>query len=211
MKMRLPVILFALLVASLLAWLIGSRKYPSKSSMPSRWALQVADLEELGSYGHIMASRYSRYADAAAAGHAADAERLFRALAHSEQVHEMNCADAVRRLGGFYRPPSHVVVLRGGTAANLARALEEERTHYPFYRDAIDESFRAGNRYAARVLIRVAGGDMRHIELLECFIRHPDHDGYAVCPLCGNVFRLSCCDYYCPFCLTPEREFVRFD
>ena len=61
------------------------------------------------------------------------------------------------------------------------------------------------------MLIRIAGGEMRQIELLECFILHPDHAGYAVCPLCGNLFPASYCDYYCPFCLTPENDFIRFE
>ena len=210
MKMRVPVIFVLLLSGGLLIWFTNSLDRKHAPQTAERWADQAADLDELGGYKHAMAARYMRFADAAAAEHKHDAERLFRALARSEQIHEMNCADAVRRLGAHYRAPQHVIVFRSKTGANLSQALGDERHHYPFYRRAIGEALESGNRYAARVLIRIAGGEMRQIELLECFILHPDHAGYAVCPLCGNLFPASYY-YYCPFCLTPENDFIRFE
>lgn len=211
MKMRVPVILLLLLVGGLLIWFTNSLDRKNAPETPKRWADQTDDLNRLGGYKHSMAARYTRFADAAAEEHDRNAERLFLALARSEQVHEMNCADAVRRLGGSYNPPAHVIVFRSHTSANLTQSLGEERHHYPCYRDAIGKAMDSGNRYAARILIRIAGGDMRQTELLECFIRHPYPDGYAVCPQCGNMFLATCSAYYCPFCLTPENEFVRFE
>lgn len=211
MKMRVPVILLLLLAGGLLIWFTNSLDRKNAPETPKRWADQAADLNELGGYKHSMAARYIRFADAASSENDAGAECLFRALAHSEQIHEINCADAVRRLGGHYHPPAQVIVFRGKTGTNLTQSLREEQNHYPFYREAIREALESGNRYAGRILIRIAGGDMRQIELLECFIRHPDDDGYAVCPLCGNIFPAEHCDCYCPFCLTPDSDFVHFE
>ena len=166
----------------------------------------------LGSYKHAAAAEYAHYAEAAEAEHATGAAKLFHALAHSEQIHETNCAEAVRRLGGRYAPPVRIVVFRRTTGDNLARALEKERGNYDRYRTgAIDSALSAGNRYAARIMIRIAAGDMRQAELLERFIARPDEGGYPVCPDCGNVCTARHCDHYCPLCQAHEERYFRYD
>ncbi len=127
------------------------------------------------------------------------AAKLFHALAHSEQIHETNCAEGRAAPRGRYAPPVRIVVFRRTTGDNLARALEKERGNYDRYRTgAIDSALSAGNRYAARIMIRIAAGDMRQAELLERFIARPDEGGYTVCPDCGNVCTARHCDHYCP-------------
>lgn len=211
MKMRVPLLLLLVVGGGLLVWFLGSVRGAPQPRQPY-WSRQIDDLSALGRYKHAAAAEYAHYASAAEAeGHPA-AARLFHALADSHQVHEMNCADAVRRLGGRYTPPSRVLVFRRATAANLTAALDGETHHYDRYRSGlIDSALSAGNRYAARILIRIAGCDMRHTELLDCFVLRRGSEGYAVCPVCGNVCSTARCDYYCPLCQTPDSEFIRYD
>lgn len=182
MKLRVPFLLLSVAVGGVLLWILGSVRRDTPPHAPY-WSRQIEALGRLGSYKHAAAAEYAHYAEAAEAEHATGAAKLFHALAHSEQIHENNCAEAVRRLGGRYAPPVRIVVFRRTTGDNLARALEKERGNYDRYRTgAIDSALSAGNRYAARIMIRIAAGDMRQAELLERFIARPDEGGYTVCP-----------------------------
>lgn len=211
MKLRVPFLLLSVAVGGVLLWILGSVRRDTPPHAPY-WSRQIEALGRLGSYKHAAAAEYAHYAEAAEAEHATGAAKLFHALAHSEQIHESNCAEAVRRLGGRYAPPVRIVVFRRTTGDNLARALEKERGNYDRYRTgAIDSALSAGNRYAARIMIRIAAGDMRQAELLERFIARPDEGGYTVCPDCGNVCTARHCDHYCPLCQAHEERYFRYD
>ncbi len=211
MKLRVPFLLLSVAVGGVLLWILGSVRRDTPPHAPY-WSRQIEALGRLGSYKHAAAAEYAHYAEAAEAEHATGAAKLFHALAHSEQIHETNCAEAVRRLGGRYAPPVRIVVFRRTTGDNLARALEKERGNYDRYRTgAIDSALSAGNRYAARIMIRIAAGDMRQAELLERFIARPDEGGYTVCPDCGNVCTARHCDHYCPLCQAHEERYFRYD
>lgn len=211
MKMRVPFLLLLVVGGGLLVWFLGSVRRDPKPRQPY-WSRQIDDLNELGRYKHATAAEYAHYATAAEAEGKPGAAKLFHALADSHQVHEMNCADAVRRLGGRYAPPTRVLVFRRATAANLTAARDGETRHYDRYRSGlIDSALAAGNRYAARILIRIAGCDMQHAELLDCFILRPGDEGYAVCPVCGNVCSTARCNYYCPLCQTSDSEFTYYN
>ena len=211
MKLRVPFLLLSVAVGGVLLWILGSVRRDTPPHAPY-WSRQIEALGRLGSYKHAAAAEYAHYAEAAEAEHATGAAKLFHALAHSEQIHETNCAEAVRRLGGRYAPPVRIVVFRRTTGDNLARALEKERGNYDRYRTgAIDSALSAGNRYAARIMIRIAAGDMRQAELLERFIARPDEGGYTVCPDCGNVCTARHCDHYCPLGQAHEERYFRYD
>ncbi len=211
MKLRVPFLLLSVAVGGVLLWILGSVRRDTPPHAPY-WSRQIEALGRLGSYKHAAAAEYAHYAEAAEAEHATGAAKLFHALAHSEQIHETNCAEAVRRLGGRYAPPVRIVVFRRTTGDNRARALEKERGNYDRYRTgAIDSALSAGNRYAARIMIRIAAGDMRQAELLERFIARPDEGGYTVCPDCGNVCTARHCDHYCPLCQAHEERYFRYD
>ncbi len=211
MKLRVPFLLLSVAVGGVLLWILGSVRRDTPPHAPY-WSRQIEALGRLGSYKHAAAAEYAHYAEAAEAEHATGAAKLFHALAHSEQIHETNCAEAERRLGGRYAPPVRIVVFRRTTGDNLARALEKERGNYDRYRTgAIDSALSAGNRYAARIMIRIAAGDMRQAELLERFIARPDEGGYTVCPDCGNVCTARHCDHYCPLCQAHEERYFRYD
>lgn len=212
MKLRVPVLFVLLFGGGLLAWLLAPERHEVKSAPAPYWAEQIDDLNKLGRQKHATAAEYTNFASTADAEQATDEARLFRALARSEQVHEICCAEAARRLGGDYTPPAKVVVFHSRTSANLTRALDEELQNYDRYRTGcIERAVVAGNRYAALTMIRIAGGDMQQIELLDCAVKGHVGHGYAVCPLCGNIFRAEHCPPYCPFCQSSEEQFIRFE
>lgn len=212
MKFRVPVLFVLFLCGGLLAWLLAPERHEAKPAPAPYWAEQIDDLNKLGRHKHATAAEYTNFAATANAEQAAGEARLFRALARSEQVHEICCADAARRLGGHYTPPAKVVIFHSRTPANLTRALDEELQNYDYYRaGCIERAEAAGNRYAALTIIRIAGGDMQQIGLLDCAVRGHNGSDYAVCPLCGNIFRAERCPPYCPFCQSPEEQFIRFE
>lgn len=211
MKLRVPVLFVFLLCGGLLAWFLTPKRHEVKPAPTPYWAEQIDDLNKLGRHKHATAAEYTNFASTADAEQATDEARLFRALARSEQVHEICCADAARRLGGHYTPPAKVVVFHSHTSANLTRALDEELQNYDRYRTGcIERAEVVENRYAALTIIRIAGGDMRQIELLDCATKQHNDNSYAVCPLCGNIFRIERCPPYCPFCQSSEEQFIQF-
>ena len=98
MKLRLLSILL-LFVASVgvLVWLYDGKAFTPPKHSRSSWHEIIVDLEACGRLKHLKARQYKHFAEIAAAEKRPDAERLFRAIAFSEQLQEQNCASAIRR------------------------------------------------------------------------------------------------------------------
>lgn len=210
MKLRTSLILSLVpLTAAVAAWLyfVATRQHPHGETR--EWHATIADLTVCGSRNHMRAARYDHFARVAAEEQRPDAAALFRALALSERLAESNCATAIRRLGGSFSPPSKVVVLRGTTAQNITRSIDEgSRTAGEDRSAGIDRAIDAGNRYAARILVWAAASTRHHLTMLRGAGFAEGACGYAVCPVCGNIYLAAECDPVCPHCLTPEREFI---
>lgn len=217
MKLRLILILLLFVVsAGILAWLYHAATREPRSAKRSPWTETLADLDTCCRRKHVKAAQYDRFAAIAGREQRHEAQRLFRAMAFSERLQENNCASAVLRLGGSYTPPQKVIVFGGTTDGNLERSLDYERQAYD--RRSGKEIRRAlehGNRYVARLLTWASAVDMRNIVLLEQCRRNAlsgiDTCGFSVCPGCGNLYTSGHVDYYCPFCMTANEKFVRFE
>lgn len=212
--MTLRKMLFFLLLvvaAGILVWLFRDSPRTPRNSRKAAWSEIIADLNACGRRKHIKAAQHDHFARIAAAEKRPEAERLFRALAFSERLQEQNCAAAIRRLGGEYRPPRPGTLFGGSTDGNLDRCIQAERRSYHEHRDAeIRRAMTRGNRYAARTLVWASAADLKSIFLLEC--RHGSREcAFAVCPVCGNLYATEYLDRYCPFCLTDGEKFVRFE
>lgn len=212
MKIRLLLILL-LFVASVgvLVWLYDGKAFLPPKHARSTWHEITADLEACGHRKHLKARQYRHFAKIAAAEHQYPAERLFRAIACSEELQEQNLAAAIHRLGGSYTPPGDIALYGSSTAGNLERCIGIERCRFDRHSDAeIRRAMSRGNRYAARLQVWAAANDLRQIMLLESLGRN-SASGFAVCPRCGNLYATTYLDRYCPHCLTAGEEFIRFE
>lgn len=212
MKIRLLLILL-LFVASVgvLVWLYDGKAFLPPKHARSTWHEITADLEACGHRKHLKARQYRHFAKIAAAEHQYPAERLFRAIACSEELQEQNLAAAIHRLGGSYTPPGDIALYGSSTAGNLERCIGIERYRFGRHSDAeIRRAMSRGNRYAVRLQVWAAANDLRQIVLLESLGRN-SASGFAVCPRCGNLYATTYLDRYCPHCLTAGEEFIRFE
>lgn len=218
MKLRpLFVLLLFAVSAAVLVWIYHTATHSNRKQQTDLWTETISDLDACCRRKHVKAVQYDHFSKIADEEQQGDASRLFRAMALSERVQEGNCADAILRLSGNYKPPAKVVVFRGTTDGNLERSMAYERQSLQLLGGAdIRRALHRGNRYAARVLAWASAGDMRHIVLME-HCRRGLHDprsrnpGYLVCPVCGNLFAIDYSDPYCPVCLTEDKRFVRFE
>ncbi len=214
MKLR-PFLVLLLFVASagILVWLYYTATGQPKHAHEPVWAETLADLDACCRRKHVKSAQYEHFAGIADTEQRRDAARLFRAMALSERLQENYCAGAIVRLGGNYTPPERIIVFRGTTDNNLVRSIDyERRTMDERHGAEIDRAMQTGNRYAARMLIWAAANDRRHIIFMEqCHCTHTDSCAYLVCPSCGHIYEATCCDFYCPSCLTSGQKFVRFE
>lgn len=155
--------------------------------------------------------RYNRYARRAAEEHREDAARLFRAIALSDSIQQINQRRALIRLGGF--PPIvffEEETIGTPTVENLHQSLsdkrEQARIHYPRH---IATALSEGAQYAARILIWSEGNATKQALMLERITGQTAFPSlYEICPLCGNTFCEECHESYCPFCATHESRFL---
>lgn len=178
-----------------------------------RWETAVEYLNECSAAAHVQSIRYESYAERADTDKARGTARLFRALAHSERVHERICAHASRMFNGEYTPPTVMVKVNTPTRANIEKSLAYERRRLDVSAGlAAKRAIDAGNRYIARLMIWIDGSNRRHIEFLEKLSDSNSDDDikYGVCPNCGNMYEDRNCDIYCPFCQTHSSEFAVF-
>lgn len=235
MKLRpLLVLLLFVVSAGVLVWIYYAVTHSGDESRNAVWDETIADLRLCSTRKHVKSTQYDHFAAIASEEQHAAAARLFRAMALSERIHEHNCANAIVRFGGHYQPPTKVVVFHGTTDDNLARSIAYERqTLQERNGKDVARAMAKGNRYAARILTWAAGGDLRHVVLMEerrrvdapssiltaSFHAVPmpsaapadSTASYLVCPTCGNIWKAGEDDAYCPFCLTEGAKFIRFE
>ncbi len=180
------------------------------------WATTIEDLKQICGLKLATAAQYDREAAAAEQTQNQLQMQLYNALSHSEQIHVRNYMRALNKLGSRYVrralapevATSHDEGLRRSIA--LERYLVDDR-HEQSIEYALDDK----SNYAARVVAWASGSDVKHILLLEqCALASEGRcrapSGYAVCPVCGNTSDCEHEDCYCPFCMTPSGDYVRF-
>lgn len=180
------------------------------------WATTIEDLKQICGLKLATAAQYDREAAAAEQTQNRLQMQLYNALSHSEQIHVRNYMRALNKLGSRYVrralapevATSHDEGLRRSIA--LERYLVDDR-HEQSIEYALDDK----SNYAARVVAWASGSDVKHILLLEqCALASEGRcrapSGYAVCPVCGNTSDCEHEDCYCPFCMTPSGDYVRF-
>lgn len=218
MKLR-PLLVLLLFVASaaILVWIYRTTTHDQPTAKDSPWTDILADLDACSRRKHVKAAQYDHFAHVSGDEGRPGAANLFRAMAFSERLGELNCANAIIRLGGSYHPPMKVVVFHSTTADNLDRSIAyEERALAQMGGHDIRRAFEQGNRYAARVLIWASADDLRHIALMKAYRDHntpreqASASGYLVCKTCGNLYSVDQHDLYCPFCLADHQTFVEF-
>lgn len=219
-KLR-PLLILLLFVASvgILVWIYHSvtHERTPTASAANPWTEILSDLDACCRRKHVKSVQYDHFADIASNEKHAQVARLFRAIALSERLQENNCAEAILRLGGSYRPPVKVVVFQGPTDSNLERSISFEHKSLDQLRGSdIDRAMSRDNRYAGRVLIWASAGDLKHLILMErCRENLRTSTGattaYLICPHCGNLYESAYRDIYCPHCLTDGRKFIRFE
>lgn len=212
MKVR-PILLMLLLagMAGVLSWMYYAVTRPALRVRSHHGDEVVSDLDACGRRKRVKSAQYDYFAGIAEAEQHPVAAELFRAIALSERVQEQHCAYVIGKLGGHYRPPQRILLLRGTTASNLARGIvRDEGVGDTLYRERIDRHLRLGNRMAARALIWASAAELRQRLLLEACRdnRLTDEHHYLVCPRCGNIYLHTACDRYCPHCLTDSRRFI---
>lgn len=180
---------------------------------PSDHAISLRQLDAGAHSSSEGAEQYGRAALRAADEGQVEAERLFRALSYSEQVHELRFVEAILQLGGEYHPPQVLYVRVRSTEENLQEAMCPTRLRQPLQRvEGIDRVIQEGNRYVARLLIRYAAADNRRLRLLSSYspgeISGQQH--YLVCPRCGYLCEERFSDPFCPQCYLSEAYFKRF-
>lgn len=208
---RRPIFVFvAFLAAVALVALVGRAAVRGEEAPLRR---EIEELQRCGHRRHLDAAAYASYAGQARREQARQAAGLFEAMARSARLQERYCALAVTRLGGSYAAPPESVPEPQGADADLAQALRSGREGLAGVRyEGIVRMMEAGNRYAARVLIWVAAGEMRNLVLLEqCASCGGASCIYLVCPTCGVICDQDHCDLFCPVCLTDSRRFERVE
>lgn len=177
------------------------------------WPRSLAALDDAVYATRLHAENFDAAARQAASEELPGAERLFRALAHTERIQELGYIRAIRRLGGEYAPPARVVVRVRTTRRSMQQALETLRREYLQRAEAIGGALEEGNRYAARLLIRSAAAGNRSCRAVESYLlQRGDRETpvYLVCPHCGYLCDDRHSDPYCPQCQTDGRRFLRF-
>lgn len=182
-----------------------------------RWSATVNDLKQVCELKRAAAAQYEHEAAIARRLHCPVDEQLYSALALSENIHVRNYSRALSRLGSRYvhracAPASGADQRQSLTGCIALERHMVDRRHAASIAKAINDS----SKYAARVAAWAAGSDVKHIILLENRIlsaegRCRPASGYVVCPICGNTSDAEHAECYCPFCMTPDDEYVRFD
>ena len=180
------------------------------------WAATIEDLKQICGLKLATAAQYEREAAAAEQAQNPLQMQLYNALSHSEHIHVRNYMRALNKLGSRYvrRALSPEMALSNEEGLTRSIALERylvDGRHEQSIGYALDDK----SNYAARIVAWASGSDVKHVLLLEqcvmaCEGRCEAPSGYVVCPVCGNTSDCEHEDCYCPFCMTPSGDYVRF-
>lgn len=180
------------------------------------WAATIEDLKQICGLKLATAAQYEREAAAAEQAQNQLQMQLYNALSHSEHIHVRNYMRALNKLGSRYvrRALSPEMALSNEEGLTRSIALERylvDGRHEQSIGYALDDK----SNYAARIVAWASGSDVKHVLLLEqcvmaCEGRCEAPSGYVVCPVCGNTSDCEHEDCYCPFCMTPSGDYVRF-
>ena len=222
----------ALLTVSLLALgaaYIDSRMRPQHNE-EHLWHDTLQRLNELARQQHHQSVRYQQYAIHAYQAQEPQVAVLFRAMAFGEEVKCEKCKDAIGALGGVFNPPIEATTTITTVEEHIRQAIDEKLTyHNTKVRECIAGAIGEGNRFVARMLTWCDASDLKMILLLRQVSAARGDDGvrgvdgvrgeiavrgvvgYWVCPNCGNIVSEQMRTCYCPHCMTPGEEFVRFE
>ena len=215
--MKFSTMLFVSVLVSLAALSVSYGDARRDLAAPDRpmWATTVEDLKQICGLKLASAAQYEHEAELAQYAENRLQMQLYNALAHSEMIHVRNYMRALNKLGSRYvrralSPEMGAMTTGFARSIALERYLVDDR-HEQSIGYALDDK----SNYAARVVAWASGSDVKHILLLEqCSLagegRCPAPSGYVVCPVCGNTSDCEHEDCYCPFCMTPKGDFVRF-
>lgn len=222
----------ALLTVSLLALgaaYIDSRMRPQHNE-EHLWHDTLQRLNELARQQHHQSVRYQQYAIHAQQAQEPQVAVLFRAMAFGEEVKCEKCKDAIGALGGLFDPPIEATTTITTVEEHIRKAIDEKQEYHDTkVRDCIAGAVGEGNRWVARMLTWCDASDLKMVLLLrqvsaDCargesddVAQGEDEDMarcevcYWVCPNCGNIVGEQMHTCYCPHCMTPCEEFVRFE
>jgi rubrerythrin len=180
------------------------------------WATTIEDLKQICGLKLATAAQYEREAAAAEQAQNQLQMQLYNALSHSEHIHVRNYMRALNKLGSRYVRRALAPEMALSNEEGLMRSIALERylvdgRHEQSIGYALDDK----SNYAARIVAWASGSDVKHVLLLEqcamaCEGRCEAPSGYVVCPVCGNTSDCEHEDCYCPFCMTPSGDYVRF-
>jgi len=138
--------------------------------------------------------------------------QLFRAVAHSEQVHAQNFAAAIKKMKGTPKATLDTVKV-DTTTANLGTVLKAESferdTLYAAY---IAQATKDGNRDALRCFNYSKAGETAHAKMYQDALAGLDQwksagDGLWVCEVCGYIVYKV--DFKkCPICYSPKEKYT---
>lgn len=216
--MKFSTMLIASVLVSLAALSAGYGYARRGLGAPDRpmWATTIEDLKQICGLKLATAAQYEREAAAAERAQNHLQRQLYNALAHSEHIHVRNYMRALNKLGSRYVRRALAPEVGTTSGEGIARSIALERylvdgRHEQSILYALDDK----SNYAARIIAWASGSDVKHVLLLEqcalaCEGRCEAPSGYAVCPVCGNTSDCEHEDCYCPFCMTPSGDYVRF-
>ena len=216
--MKFTTMLYVSILVSLAA-LSASYGYARRElGAPDRpmWATTIEDLKQICGLKLATAAQYEREAAAAEQAQNQLQMQLYNALSHSEHIHVRNYMRALNKLGSRYVRRALAPEMAFSNEEGLTRSIALERylvdgRHEQSIGYALDDK----SNYAARIVAWASGSDVKHVLLLEqcamaCEGRCEAPSGYVVCPVCGNTSDCEHEDCYCPFCMTPSGDYVRF-
>ncbi|MBQ5894856.1 MAG: hypothetical protein IIW74_06935 [Rikenellaceae bacterium] len=216
--MKFTTMLYVSILVSLAA-LSASYGYARRDlGAPDRpmWATTIEDLKQICGLKLATAAQYEREAAAAEQAQNQLQMQLYNALSHSEHIHVRNYMRALNKLGSRYVRRALAPEMALSNEEGLTRSIALERylvdgRHEQSIGYALDDK----SNYAARIVAWASGSDVKHVLLLEqcvmaCEGRCEAPSGYVVCPVCGNTSDCEHEDCYCPFCMTPSGDYVRF-
>ncbi len=136
-------------------------------------------------------ARYTAFAVQADKEHFLGAGSLFRAIAHSEQVHATNHARVLRKFGAELELRAQPVHVRS-TNENLATALQcEQDERDQMYPEYADEARRDHCEEAVKAFESASDAEEAHAMMfaaaLESLDDYRERSEYYVCTVCGWV------------------------